>query len=307
MNNNIKEKLLQLLSEVVGSYSDHGNDEVSFHCPFCHHHKKKLAINLDTQKWQCWVCHSKGKSLYPLFKSLNSDDSVFVRLRTITGDKKYKPKSTEDETEIYFSLPSEFIPLTDAPNNYETKNVVNYLKKRGITREDVIKYNIGYCSEGTYKNYIIIPSYDESGKLNYFVARNYYQSGMKYKNPPVSRNQVIFENTISYDLPLVLVEGMFDAMATKRNSIPLLGKQLPSKLFDKILERDVKDVYIMLDKDAKTEALDITKKLQDQHINTYVVELGTKDPNDLGFKEVTSILSKTKQTDFSELVKLQFV
>jgi len=307
MNNNIKEKLLQLLSEVLGSYSNHGHDEVSFHCPFCHHHKKKLAINLDTQKWQCWVCNSKGKSLYPLFKSLNSDDSIFVRLRKITGEKKYKPKNNEEETEIYFSLPKEFIPLVDAPNTYETKNVANYLKKRGITKEDVIKYNIGYCSEGSYKNYVIIPSYDESGKLNYFVARNYYQSGMKYKNPPISRNQVILENTISYDLPLVLVEGVFDAIATKRNAIPLLGKQLPPKLFDKILERGVKDVYIMLDNDAKTEALDITKKLQDQHINTYVVKLGSKDPNDLGFKEVTKLLSHAKQTDFSELVKLQFV
>ena len=306
MNSNTKEKLLDLLHGSLGEYTDHGGDECSFYCPFCHHHKKKLAINLSSQKWQCWVCNSRGKKLYTLLKQLNADDSVFIRLRKITGETTYE-KQDDDQTEIYFSLPKEFIPLTEAPKNYETKNVINYLKARGIGREDVIKYNIGYCDSGTYKNYVIVPSYDEDGKLNYFVARNYYQSSMKYKNPPVSKDQVIFENTISYDLPLVLVEGVFDAISTKRNVIPLLGKRLPSKLYDKILERDVKKVYIMLDDDARGEALDITKKLMEQHIKVHLVQLKEKDPNDLGFTDVTELLKQTKETDFTDLVKLQFV
>jgi len=306
MNSNTKEKLLDLLHGSLGEYTDHGGDECSFYCPFCHHHKKKLAINLNSQKWQCWVCNSRGKKLYTLLKQLNADDSVFIRLRKITGETTYE-KHDEEQTEVYFSLPKEFIPLTDAPKNYETKNVINYLKARGIGREDIIKYNIGYCDGGTYKNYVIVPSYDEDGKLNYFVARNYYQSSMKYKNPPVSKDQVIFENTISYDLPLILVEGVFDAISTKRNVIPLLGKRLPSKLYDKILERDVTEVYIMLDDDARSEALDITKKLMEQHIKVHLVQLQDKDPNDLGFKDVTELLKQTEQTDFTDLVKLQFV
>ena len=32
-----------------------------------------------------------------------------------------------------------------------------------------------------------------------------------------------------------------------------------------------------------------------------------KDPNDLGFKDVTELLKQTEQTDFTDLVKLQFV
>jgi DNA primase len=304
MNSNTKEKLLDLLSGTLGEYTDHGSDEVSFYCPFCHHHKKKLAINLQTQKWHCWTCNSRGSTLYPLFKSLNSDESIFIRLRNITGDTKYKDNEDDGETEIYFSLPEHFIPLIDT---YETKNVANYLKKRGITKEDVIKYNIGYCDDGLYKNYIIIPSYDEEGKLNYFVARNYYQSSMKYKNPPVSKNQVIFESNISYKLPLILVEGVFDAISTKRNAIPLLGKQLPPKLYDKIIENDVKNVYIMLDNDARKDALEIARKLQDQHIKTHVVQLDGKDPNEIGFQHVNQLITQTKETDFAELVKLQFV
>jgi DNA primase len=306
MNSNIKEKLLTLLSNHLGVYSNHSGDETSFHCPFCHHHKKKLAVNLQSQKWQCWVCNSKGNSLYGLFKALSADDSTFIQLRNIVGETNYKSSTIETETEIYFSLPEDFIPLIKAPNDWETKNVINYLKKRGITKEDIIKYNIGYCAEGLYKNYVIIPSYDENGKLNYFVARNYYNSSIKYKNPPVSKDTVIFENTISYELPIVLVEGVFDAISVKRNVIPLLGKRIQPKLYQKLLERDVKKVYIMLDNDARKEALDIAKKLMQQHINVYVVELNDKDPNDLGFIKVTDIIKNTDNTDFSSLIKLQF-
>ncbi len=39
--------------------------------------------------------------------------------------------------------------------------------------EDIIKYNIGFCNEGPYGGRVIIPSYDDNGKLNYFIARDY--------------------------------------------------------------------------------------------------------------------------------------
>lgn len=306
MNSNIKEKLLKLLSDHLGVYTNHSGDETSFHCPFCHHQKKKLAVNLNSQKWQCWVCGSKGNSLYGLFRSLSADDSTFIQLRNIIGEKGYQTSTSDTQTEIYFSLPEDFIPLITAPRDWETKNVINYLKKRGITRDDIIKYNIGYCPSGLYKNFVIIPSYDENGKLNYFVARNYYNSSIKYKNPPVSKDTVLFESTISYELPIVLVEGVFDAISVKRNCIPLLGKRILPTLYQKLLEKDVKKIYIMLDNDARSEALEIAKKLMEQHIQVYVVELNDKDPNDLGFTNVTDIIKNTMETDFSSLIKLQF-
>ena len=35
-----------------------------------------------------------------------------------------------------------------------------YLQNRGMGKADVIRYGIGYCSEGLYSNRVIIPSYD---------------------------------------------------------------------------------------------------------------------------------------------------
>ena len=48
---------------------------------------------------------------------------------------------------------------------------------------DVIRYNLHYCLNGIYQNRIIIPSYDSNGQLNYFVGRDFYKGGMKYKIP----------------------------------------------------------------------------------------------------------------------------
>jgi len=306
MNNNKREQLLTLLKSELGEYTVHGNtNEVSFYCFACHHYKKKLAVNLENGNWHCWVCKSAGKSMYSLFKSVHADDSVFIQLKNITGKRQYTKK--DKETEInYLELPDEFIPITEAKKTFELTNAVKYLKKRGITKEDIIKYNIGYCERGSYQNFIIIPSYDKNHKLNYFVARNYYDKGYKYKNPPLSKNQIIFENTLSFKLPLILVEGVFDAISVKRNAVPLLGKKLQTKLYEQIIKSNVKDVYIMLDLDAREEAIEIAGKLQKQHINTYVVDMGDEDPADLGFQRATEKIKNTELTDFGQLVKLQF-
>ena len=91
-----------------------------------------------------------------------------------------------------------------------------YLKRRGVTQEDMIKYHMGYCENGEYKNMVIIPSYDAIGNLNYFTARSFEKEPFrKYKNPSVSRDIVPFEMFINWSSPLVLCEGPFDAIAIK--------------------------------------------------------------------------------------------
>ena len=68
------------------------------------------------------------------------------------------------------------------------KHAYSYLKRRNITTQDILKYNIGYCDYGRYSNMIIIPSYDNNGKLNYFTARSFEKDPyIKYRNPDASR------------------------------------------------------------------------------------------------------------------------
>ena len=94
------------------------------------------------------------------------------------------------------------------------RQALAYLKRRNVSKADILRYNIGYCDGGVYDKMIIIPSYSHEGSLNYLVARNFNEhSPVKYKNPPMSKDVVPFELFINWSSPLVLVEGMFDALA----------------------------------------------------------------------------------------------
>ena len=59
-------------------------------------------------------------------------------------------------------------------------------------------------------------------------------SKFKYKNPPMSKDTVGFELFINWNEPIVLCEGVFDAIAIRNNAIPLLGKFLSKTLLKKI-------------------------------------------------------------------------
>ena len=122
------------------------------------------------------------------------------------------------------------------------KKLRNYLNKRGISDLDILRYNIGFCDKGEYAGRIVVPSYDEDNNLNFFVARTYEDDWMKYKNPEASKDIVAFENQVNWNKPIILVEGVFDAMAVRRNAVPILGKSLPKALLKKIVYAGSEDI-----------------------------------------------------------------
>jgi DNA primase len=117
------------------------------------------------------------------------------------------------------------------------------------------RYNIGFCLDGDYGNRIIIPSYDEYGKLNYFIARSYLlYTKLKYKNPEVQKEIIIFnEKLINWDEKIYIVEGAFDSIFIP-NSIPMLGKFMSDHLFDKLYDQAKGGITIVLDPDAWNDA-----------------------------------------------------
>jgi len=298
-----KLQIITILDSTLGVGSSLKGNEQAHHCPFCNHHKKKLQVNLDTQRWHCWVCDSKGRSIYSLLRKLNVDIRDLNKVKDVYGDEpEYDSK---DEYVAKLQLPSEFKQLHFKPNGFqpEYNQAINYLKERGITQADIVKYNIGYCSDGLYFGRIIVPSYDGNGELNYFIARSYYKDEpYKYKNPPVSRDVIVFENQINWNEPITLVEGVFDSFSVKRNVIPLLGKFLLSKLKNKIMEKGVTDVTIMLDSDAVDDSTKHTQWFMKNGIKVRNIIPTDKDAGEMGFEKVNELLKGAKETGWDDLV-----
>ena len=147
-----------------------------------------------------------------------------------------------------------------------------YIKNRGINKHDILQYNIGMCESGLYKNMIILPTYDVEGNLNYFTARSFEQNPYnKYRNPSVSRDIIVNEHFINWNIPVILCEGIFDAIAIKRNAIPLLGKSIQNNLMKKLITSMVDKVYIALDSDAVKQSLRFCEKLMAEGKEVYLV------------------------------------
>lgn len=292
--------ILTLLQELLGNYIQQ-KDEYLFACPFCSSTKKKLSINIINNKWKCWICGSKGGHIIWLLKKLNVAKPLLQKFKDELGEveiKKYKNTTAE----VILRLPEEYKPLWKVEKSYQYYHAISYLKNRGITTNDILRYRIGYCTEGPYAHRIILPSYDRNNHLNYFTARLYYDGGMKYKNPPVSKNIICFENMVDWQEPLLLVEGMFDAIALRRNVIPLLGKNIPKILEKSILEHQVKNIIIFLDEDARTDALKLERQLSQYDINIRVVLTEGKDASEMGFEKAWEEIATAKKTEFKEFI-----
>ena len=305
LNENIL--LVGALENVLGKSKRTAKGNRSFHCPFCAHRKPKLEIKVidspdGSNPWQCWVCGTKGRTIRSLLKHLNltraEAESVLQYVQ--------KGEAQEETTKKFVRLPDEFEPLELAPRTSVYANRVrNYLYDRGLTDVDFVRYGIGYCMSGKYADRVIIPSYDENNILNYFVARS-LDSGayLKYINPDVNKSDIIvFENLINWNEPIILCEGVFDAMAIRRNAIPLLGQNISPALMKKIITSSCPDIYITLDRDAVKRALKHCETFLDMGKRVFFIEPSEKDPSEEGFRKFTEQVQQAEELTFSSLVK----
>ena len=114
-------------------------------------------------------------------------------------------------------------------------------------------------------------------------------------------------NLINWNTPIILCEGVFDAIAIRRNALPLLGKSISDSLYKKIITSKVNDIYIALDKDAQKRAIEIAHKFLNQGKRVFLVEMDDKDPSEMGFKAFTEHVQQAQELDLSTLMlhKLQ--
>ena len=278
-------------------------NEWMYWSPFVSHHKPKLQINVQNQNWHCWVSNQGGRNLFQLFKKVGATKDQYDELVELVDDLPRYVKSNDKPNIV--KLPDEYKPLWNGGDSIVKKHALNYLEKRGITKKDILKYNIGYCDDGLYSNRIIIPSYDEDGQLNFFVGRDFYNGKMKYRNSTTSKDIIGFDLFINWDEPIILCEGVFDAMAFKRNAIPLFGKTVMNKLKKKIIESRVKTIYLGLDGDAIEDTVKLSDEFISNGIDVKMIKFTEKDPSETGFSELVYLINRTNNTKFSDLIRMK--
>jgi len=249
------------------------SEQLQVCCPRCQEReglsypdgKFNLEINTAKRMFRCWKCEdpkfsgSLGK-LIRLFGT-HIDYEIY---KSYVGTIQDYVVDEDDDVLIQVKLPDEMIYFSQMEsNNLEHFEAYNYLvNERKISRDIILKYRLGFCTTGKYKKRIIIPSFDMSGGVNYFVGRNYASktvNGVKispYLNPKADKDKIIFnEGLINWDSLVFIVEGVFD-MFRLPNAIPLLGKTISTTLFNKLNELKPK-IIILLDPDAYNNAIEL--------------------------------------------------
>ena len=297
-------KIVNLLNRVLKSQGQElsKENEYMWWSPFVNHHKPKLQVNIKNGKWHCWVSGQGGHNLFQLFKKVKATKKQYQELNELSDNFSFEYVPTKQENKEV-KLPDEYKPMWTKSNSPTYKHALKYLKSRGVSEDDMIKYSIGYCEDGLYSNRIIIPSYDDEGKLNFFIGRDIFDSKLKYRNSPTPKDIIGFELFVNWEEPILLVEGALDAITSKVNSIPLFGKTIMNNLKRKILEKKVKTLYVALDNDAVKDSMKIVEELMNEGIKVHMIKLTEKDPNDIGYEKFTDIKNSTNETSFRELGK----
>jgi DNA primase len=279
------EEKLKIVREILGDYR-RSNSEFLFHCPYCQHHKRKMSVNFGLNAWKCWVCDTRGKNIYRLIRKfgtyqqkqkwleldgrldLTEFDQMFMEMNNI------KEEQTTD-------LPAEFISLCIKRLPRSSQQAKEYLYSRGLKKEDILLWKIGYCNEGRYGGRLVIPSFNNNGDCNYFISRSYVGHRMKYLNPPVGKDVIFNELYIDWDEPVTLVEGAFDAIVAGHNSIPIMGSTLreESKLFQAIVVHDT-PVFLALDADARKKQNYIIRMFRKYDVDMRIID--TDNCDDVG-------------------------
>jgi DNA primase len=264
------EVMVELLSDVLGSPHQHyeSKGQISFDCPVCADEKGldngdgkgNLEINYIRHVYKCWACGETHGTQGPLGK-------LFDGYATKAQKKVYnliKPEELkqEDKKKVRLRLPEGFTTFKDSnPRFIPHIEAYKYLQSRGITDDIIDRYKIGYTATGDYAYRIVVPSYNTENTLNYFVARAWVPKKMKYKNPPVPKDEIIFnEGAVDWKKDVYLCEGVFDSFFLP-NPIVMLGKKMSKLLFETLYLKAEGNIIICTDGDAFKDGVKLYHEL----------------------------------------------
>lgn len=307
----ISEKV-KFIESVMGKGNLSRNQKnLELYCPYCapsEKTKRKLVVRTDDDRWHCWTCTHKGKSLVRLIRKCGTSDQLRAYVdKYLPATKKGDILINEDEKrDEILCLPDGFTFLATADDSIELRAAKKYLLRRGIDESDLWRFKLCYSTSGEYSRRIIVPSFDATGKLNYYTGRSLDKVKAKYKNPSVPKTDIIFnELNINWKKRLVLCEGPFDLLKCGENATCLLGSDIDEShaLFAEIVFNNT-PVAVALDGDMwSTKVPKIVKRLQQYGVDTLVVDTRSiPDPGAVTKQEFKELLNKAVEFDWNTMM-----
>ena len=290
-----KNKRIKLLQSAFGSgFLETSGKNISFNCPHCKEKrkdKKKLVVQLETGWFHCWVCGFSGKNIGFLFRKYAP--SFVDQCNKIFECKPFRQVSQPEEIIEPLDFPVD-AKLVVSSTDPDARAIVSYLKSRGLSIGDMCRWRVCFSNEYKFRRKAIFPSFDIDGNVNYYVSRAIEEKKFKYTNAKIPKSSIIFnELDIDWKQPVILVEGVFDAIKCPENTIPILGSTLPKKaLLHQQLRRHLPPVIVALDEDAEKKSHRICASLSEAGCDVYKTTIKGKDLGEMSKDEASNALLK---------------
>lgn len=311
ITNHFKSKLYTYFVKRLGAFNYRNGWLKVPVCPFCGR-ELKLGINLNTYRTNCFKCgyHSNPSQLIMDVEGLNTYNEL---LKLLDNGEYTEYTFTEERVELkerkVFYLPDSFRLITQGSSQL-SKSIRGYVSRRGFRPEDLARFGVGYCSEGDLFGYLIIPFY-YSGQLRYYNARQVYGHGPRYNNPTtditgVGKEFIIYNHdALGLYNSIYICEGAINALTMGERAIATMGKAVSAYQVNELIKSPVKRFILLLDSDAKLQAINLALKLVAYKKVKVVFLPEEKDVNDLGRDKTLEYVYSTRYQSYNDLIRLK--
>lgn len=245
--------------------------------------KIRLWVNPDRDEFHCWHCGYGGKSLAPLMVRGSAEHREYL------GERHDIAVRAQPVLPPCNSLPDGFTPF-GRRETYHEAPYLSYLRGRGVSERTMALYRMGYVDDGPLAGRVVIPSFDQTGAINFWSARSIHpvEKVHAYRLPKATKNIVSNAHMVDWSKPVYIVEGIFDEIAIGPQAIALYGKFMNSQLAVALVTNRPPVTYVCLDNDARGDAEDIVERLLGYDLPCALVDLADKDPAVAGAAAVQS-------------------
>jgi hypothetical protein len=243
-----------VLDSGVADYSDW----VRVSCQFCvtrigkDDHRKSFGVNSVTGFFHCFRCGIKGK-----IQSEEFDDGYSLETATQVAESNVIDK------------PYHYTPLWLEPgaSAEALAPAREYMLSRGFGPKTWEAAQIGACYGGYFENRVVVPILGGDCGTQWlgFVARDWVGTAeRKYLYPRgMNRSDILWQCHLLYietDEPVLVVEGVFDALPYVGSAVACLGK--PAKKHVEMIKQAQRPIAVVLDGDAWEEGYALSQVLR---------------------------------------------
>lgn len=280
-------------------------------CPYCHR-ENKMGVNLSLYRCNCFRC-GEHPSPSQLIMDVEGLETYSELVKLLNNGQFTELTFTETKTELASSkevyLPDGF-RLINYGDSRTARIFRKYIESRGFTAEVLSKHGIGYVPKGDMFGYLIIPFY-YNGVLKYYNARKVIGNGPRYNNPTkditgLGKEFIIFNHdALEMYRSVFICEGAINALTIGDRGVATMGKSISRYQLNQFIKSPVSHFIILLDPDAKEQAIALALKLVPFKKVKVVTLPEGKDVNDLKKSAVMKLVYKTRYQTYQDLIRMK--